>query len=78
MLTIDSTRHQMYFHLIQPTVGIDFLAKSTSYKNKNIRLQIWDTAGQERFKSLIPGYLRDAHCSLIVYDVSSKSSIDNV
>lgn len=58
-------------------MGIDFLAKNIIYKNKNYRLQLWDTAGQERFISLIPGYLRDAHCSLIVFDVSSKTSLNN-
>ncbi len=47
------------------------------YKTKSYRLQLWDTAGQERFKSLIPGYLRDAHCSLILFDVTSRSSLNN-
>jgi Ras-related protein Rab-6A len=58
-------------------VGIDFLAKNMLYKTKSYRLQLWDTAGQERFKSLIPGYLRDAHCSLILFDVTSRSSLNN-
>jgi Ras-related protein Rab-6A len=62
---------------MQPTVGIDFLAKNIVYKNKNYRLQLWDTAGQERFKSLIPGYLRDAHCALIIFDVANRSSLNN-
>lgn len=62
---------------MKPTVGIDFLAKNIQYKSKSYRLQLWDTAGQERFKSLIPGYLRDAHCSLIVFDVTSRSSLNN-
>jgi Ras-related protein Rab-6A len=62
---------------MQPTVGIDFLAKNILYKTRNYRLQLWDTAGQERFKSLIPGYLRDAHCSLIIFDVSSRSSLNS-
>lgn len=75
---IDSNRQPMYYSLIQPTVGIDFLAKNISHKAKNYRLQLWDTAGQERFRSLIPGYLRDSHCALIVYDVSSKTSFADV
>jgi small GTP-binding protein len=75
---IDSNRQPMYYLLIQPTVGIDFLAKNISHKAKNYRLQLWDTAGQERFRSLIPGYLRDSHCALIVYDVSSKTSFADI
>ena len=41
------------------------------------RLQLWDTAGQERFRSLIPNYLKDAKCSLIIFDVSNKVSLNN-
>lgn len=38
-----------------------------------VRLQLWDTAGQERFKSLIPSYLKDAHLSIVVFDLTSTS-----
>lgn len=68
----------MYLSLTQTTVGIDFLAKNISHNAKNYRLQLWDTAGQERFRSLIPGYLKDAHCALIVFDVALKSSFADV
>ena len=61
-----------------PTVGIDFLAKTVRYKSKAYRLQLWDTAGQERFKSLIPSYLKDAICAIIVYDVTSRQSLLDV
>lgn len=60
---------------MQPTVGIDFLAKNTIYKGKTFRLQLWDTAGQERFKSLIPSYLKDAVGAIVVYDVTNKQSL---
>lgn len=62
---------------IQPTVGIDFLVKNVTHKSKNFRLQLWDTAGQERFRSLIPNYLKDAKCALIVIDVTNKTSLNN-
>ena len=64
--------------IIQPTVGIDFLAKDYAYKEKLVRLQLWDTAGQERFRSLIPSYLKDSHCAIIVFDLTSKQSLENV
>jgi small GTP-binding protein len=41
-------------------------------------LQIWDTAGQERFRSLIPNYLKDAKCALIVIDVTNLNSMNNI
>nr|DBA19296.1 TPA: hypothetical protein GDO54_015157 [Pyxicephalus adspersus] len=46
------------------TVGIDF--------------RIWDTAGQERFRSVTHAYYRDAHALLLLYDVTNKTSFDNI
>ncbi|EGR28462.1 Ras family protein, putative [Ichthyophthirius multifiliis] len=60
------------------TVGVDFLAKTLHTGDKSVRLQLWDTAGQERFRSLIPSYLRDANCAIIVFDVTTKESLDNI
>ena len=61
---------------MQPTVGIDFLAKNVTIGQYIVRLQLWDTAGQERFRSLIPGYLKDSMATLIVFDLSSKLSFN--
>ncbi|EGR27462.1 Ras family protein, putative [Ichthyophthirius multifiliis] len=61
-----------------PTVGVDFLAKTLHIDDKSIRLQLWDTAGQERFRSLIPSYLRDATCAVIVFDVTSQESFNSI
>ena len=58
-------------------MGIDFLAKNLNHKSKSYRLQLWDTAGQERFKSLIPSYLKDAICAIIVFDVTNSASLKN-
>ena len=55
---------------MKETVGIDFLVKSVVYQGKIYRLQLWDTAGQEKFKSLVPNYIRDAHCAVFVYDIA--------
>lgn len=63
---------------MQHTVGIDFLAKNVTYNQHLYRLQLWDTAGQEKFRSLIPAYLRDAHCAVIVYDLTNLESFRNV
>jgi len=64
--------------IYSPTVGIDFLTKNVFLEDKTIRLIMWDTAGQERFKSLIPSYLKNANCILIVYDVTDKSSFSSL
>ena len=43
-----------------------------------VRLQLWDTAGQERFRSLIPSYINDSQVAVVVYDITSKQSFENV
>uniref|UniRef100_A0A8B9Q6H2 small monomeric GTPase n=1 Tax=Apteryx owenii TaxID=8824 RepID=A0A8B9Q6H2_APTOW len=40
--------------------------------------QIWDTAGQERFRSVTHAYYRDAQALLLLYDITSKISFDNI
>ncbi|XP_069809798.1 ras-related protein Rab-37 isoform X3 [Dendropsophus ebraccatus] len=56
-----------------------------TYKNKmvtvdgvKVKLQIWDTAGQERFRSVTHAYYRDAQALLLLYDITSKTSFDNI
>ncbi|KAL0964879.1 hypothetical protein UPYG_G00330330 [Umbra pygmaea] len=46
--------------------------------NMKVKLQIWDTAGQERFRSVTHAYYRDAQALLLLYDITSKSSFDNI
>ncbi|XP_060700377.1 ras-related protein Rab-37-like isoform X5 [Hemiscyllium ocellatum] len=43
-----------------------------------IGFTIWDTAGQERFRSVTHAYYRDAQALLLLYDITSKSSFDNI
>ncbi|KAE8579018.1 hypothetical protein XENTR_v10023873 [Xenopus tropicalis] len=60
------------------TVGIDFRNKVLNVDGVKVKLQIWDTAGQERFRSVTHAYYRDAHALLLLYDVTNKSSFDNI
>lgn len=64
--------------LLKETIGIDFLSKNIHHSGHLYRLLLWDTAGQEKFRSLIPAYLRDAHCAVFVYDVADKTSFDGI
>lgn len=43
-----------------------------------IGFTIWDTAGQERFRSVTHAYYRDAQALLLLYDITNKSSFDNI
>ncbi|KAI4881304.1 hypothetical protein NFI96_029919, partial [Prochilodus magdalenae] len=52
--------------------------KVVSVDNMKVKLQIWDTAGQERFRSVTHAYYRDAQALLLLYDITRKSSFDNI
>lgn len=60
------------------TIGVDFKIKTINLNDQVIKMQIWDTAGQDRFRTLTSSYYRGAHGIIIVYDVTSKDSFDNV
>ncbi|XP_051243499.1 ras-related protein Rab-37 isoform X2 [Dicentrarchus labrax] len=60
------------------TVGIGFTNKVVDVDNLKVKLQIWDTAGQERFRSVTHAYYRDAQALLLLYDITSKPSFDNI
>ena len=62
----------------EPSIGVDFMSKNIKYKDQNIKLQMWDTAGQEKYKGLIPSYVRNSSIVFLVYDISIKSSFDNI
>jgi len=60
------------------TVGIEYNVKDITVNNKNIRVQIWDTAGQERFRTITSSYYRGAHGIILVYDITSELSFNNL
>ncbi|KAK6168609.1 ras-related protein Rab-39B [Patella vulgata] len=62
-----------------PTVGVDFYARLIEVKpGIRVKLQLWDTAGQERFRSITRSYYRNSVGVMILYDITKKSSFDNV
>lgn len=71
---MDSPFNEVY----EPSIGVDFMSKIIKYRGQNIKLQIWDTAGQEKYKGLIPSYVRNSSIVFLVYDISVKSSFDNI
>ncbi|CAD8072688.1 unnamed protein product [Paramecium sonneborni] len=60
------------------TIGVEFGSRTLNIRQKNIKLQIWDTAGQESFKSITRSYYRGSICAIIVYDVTSRDSFENI
>ena len=45
---------------------------------KNLKLQIWDTAGQDRFRAITKNYYKGANGIILIYDVTSSKTYDNV
>ena len=58
--------------------GIDFRFKEIIFKGHTIKLQMWDTSGKEKYKEIIPSYVRNSSIVFLIYDVSVKSSFDNI
>ena len=62
------------------TVGFDFKTKICTLPNskKTIKLQIWDTAGQEKYMSLNQNLFLKVQGILLMYDITNRSSFDNL
>ena len=43
-----------------------------------MKLDIWDTAGQERYRSVTKMFYKDADVALLVYDITSKKSFEEL
>lgn len=61
-----------------PTVGVSNTQALIKIDEKKVSLNIWDTAGQERFRSLVPVYLHDAKCVVLVFDISQRASFESL
>ena len=60
------------------TIGVEFGEKNIEIEDKILRIQIWDTCGQEQFKSITRAYYKNCVCAIIVYDITSKDSFNEV
>ena len=61
------------------TLGVDYKLKNIKMEDGNIvKLQIWDTADQDLFHSLTRNYFKGAHGIILLYDITTQSSFDNV
>jgi Ras-related protein Rab-5C len=63
---------------VMPTIGASFLSKTMAVGETQVKLQIWDTGGSERYRSMAPMYFRDADAAIIVYDVTSTQTFQEM
>jgi small GTP-binding protein len=62
----------------EPTVGASYSDIRVEAGGREANLQAWDTAGQEKYRSLCPMYFRSAAAAVIVYDLTSRASFEQV
>lgn len=61
-----------------PTVGSGLLSKTVEIEDYVVTMNIWDTSGSERFRSLVPIYIKNASIALVVFDVASRKSFQEI
>jgi len=60
------------------TLGTDIFAKVLDVSGTPVKLIIWDLAGQPHFKHVRSGFYLGAAGALLVYDVTRKSTLENL
>ena len=70
--------HDRFNEEFHSTIGVEFGAKNLQIEDKIYRIQIWDTAGQETFRSITRAYYKNSVCACVVYDISNRTTFDNI
>jgi small GTP-binding protein len=60
------------------TIGAGFFTNTMTIDGTEITSMLWDTAGEERFRSVAPSLLRGANGLVLVYDVTSPNSFNDI
>lgn len=60
------------------TVGASVHPLQFHTSRGRITFNVWDTAGQEKFAGLRDGYYIQAHCAIIMFDVTSRITYKSV
>ncbi len=70
----DELRDKIY----PTTIAVDYHSSFVNIYGKKIKLVFWDTAGHEKFRSITSSYYRTVHSVILMYDVTDRSTFDNV
>ena len=71
--------NQEYNDTTLSTIGINKVDTLLKLDNGNeIKLILWDTAGQERFHSISLSTVKNSQGVILVYDVTSRTSFDDL
>jgi small GTP-binding protein len=67
-----------YDPVYQPTIGASYVSKVLHLSDRQVKFDIWDTAGGRRYRSLLQMYIREAVLIVLVFDVTSRTSFDEL
>nr|CCA14789.1 Rab11 family GTPase putative [Albugo laibachii Nc14] len=76
-LVLRFTNSTFHAHSEQ-TVGFEFATRTLRVGKRRIKVQVWDSSGKDRFQSLIAAYYRHAVGAMVVYDVTNRTSFENI
>jgi small GTP-binding protein len=62
----------------KPTIGVYYRPYVTTVSDATIQLELWDTAGQETYKSVARTYFRGCVGAILVFDITSEPSFDEL
>lgn len=60
------------------TIGAGFFTHTLNIDNSEVTVMLWDTAGEERFRSVAPSLLRGANGLILVFDLTSTDSFNDI
>ncbi|MCP4761173.1 MAG: GTP-binding protein [archaeon] len=68
----------VFFEDMKDTIGVSFKRKVMNIQNFNMNLNIWDFGGEKKYRSLLPPYINGAAASILLYDTTSKKSLEDI
>jgi small GTP-binding protein len=75
---IKSYCHNEFDPSTPATLGASFVNHTVQTSHGDVNLMLWDTAGEERFRAVAPCFLRGANGVVLVYDLTSDISFNEL
>ena len=66
------------FQFILATLGVEVYPLKFNTNKGIIQFNVWDIAGQKKFGELRDGYYICTQCAIVLFDVTSRVTYDNV
>jgi small GTP-binding protein len=60
------------------SLGVDFYTKTTTFKEKKIKIQLWDVDSEDIKGFLLSSYCRGSNGAIIMYDITNFYTLKHV